>query len=325
MITINAKQLLEAVKKANKIKNRYTLKVCDTIELSSTDNGLKVYRFCMDIQYTETIEAKHNMNFAPICIDANELQKVLAKCKGEIEIASTDKLTIKGKYDFALQGVDNESIRYVQIPVFDCFTELASEPLEWLKKAMSKDGTRFVLNGIYFDSVERNLVATDGRRLHKFSTEIFGSAIVSSTVLNLIKGDCKIQFEKDTVFIKNGEGVYSSKVIEGSYPNYNQIVPTSFDHKLSVNLDFVKDSLSMIKGSEHSLYITADKHSVKGSMEMSIEHSNPALDKDTIRFDRQYLIDAVNDADVSIDFNDELKPVRYLNGDYMAIIMPMRA
>ena len=330
MINVNVKEILNAVKKANKIKNTSTLDICDCIELSVEKYQLKIYRFCMDIQYTELINIEwNNLDFETICINSNELQKILMKCKDDVVLSSADKsLLIKGKYDFSLMGFNDDSMRYVDtisFESFSSFTQLDAEPLEYLKKAMSKDQTRFVLNGIYFDEDKGNIVATDGRRLHKYSTKVVGTGIVPGVLFNLIKGNCKVRFDKEKVFILNEGGIYSSTAIEGIYSNYEQIIPPSFKHKLSIDMAFVKDSLSMIKSNEAcSLNITANKHSVTNSIAMSVDHANPDLKDDTICFNRQYLVDAINDTDIALDFNDEYKPVRYKNGDYMAVIMPMR-
>ena len=333
MITVNAKTLLNAVKKANKIKNNSKLPIADAIELSVSDNQLTVYRFTMDIQYTEIIELEYECcELQTICIGCNELYKVLTKQKGNVRLSVVENnLVIKGKYDFTLPGTwyDAEDLPKIDMPFFDTYTGIDPGPLTWLKKALSVDVTRYTLNGIFLDSESNCIVATDGNRLHKYSTTVTDTGIVPGKLLALIYSDCKIKIVNDRVFIKDDTGIYCSKLVEGTYSNYKQVIPTSFTDKINIDLDFVKESLAMIKdGKAWSLRIDSKNHSVSNKqLNMSSDCENTFLEKDNrdMFFNRQYLVDMIIDPDHTVlDINDEYKPARYLSGSYMAIIMPMR-
>jgi DNA polymerase-3 subunit beta len=127
-------------------------------------------------------------------------------------------------------------------------TNIASEIFETAKSA-STDETRYVLNGVYLDTKEGNIVGTNGRCLDYFSDCAFGTLteeapaiIPSDTVFALKKIDAtgwhigfsetRVKYEgndEETVtryiHFNIGPWCLISRSIDGNYPNYKQVIP----------------------------------------------------------------------------------------------------
>ena len=140
----------------------------------------------------------------------------------------------------------------------------SSKILDMINKtafAVSKDDTRPVLNGVFWhiggDKME--MVSTDGSRLACYRTNVDSGlyqgedarVIIPPQALNKIskllsgsKIPCQIIFGKTQILFKTDETYLSSRLIEGPYVDYQQVLPKSNDKELCV------ESLSLIHISE---------------------------------------------------------------------------
>ena len=170
------------------------------------------------------------------------------------------KLTSGGS-TFRIMGIGKEE--FPPLPEFGDEKAYAldqSELMTMLKSvayAQSTDETRYILNGVYFNfrDGKLSLVATDGRRLALLSKDIQvpesgGGAIIlpAKTVNELVRlldkgAKVKISFsdrkaafqiatDKDTSGLIDHVYLYS-KVVEGNYPNYQQVIPKDGGKKIT--------------------------------------------------------------------------------------------
>ena len=115
--------------------------------------------------------------------------------------------------------------------------------------AVSKDETRYILNGVFFvikDGVVK-LVATDGRRLAMMEMEVAipkamdeHVIVPTKTMQELNKnlsdgGEVEVIFSENQILFNLGETVIISRLIEGEYPDYDQVIPKEGKNKVSVN------------------------------------------------------------------------------------------
>jgi len=116
--------------------------------------------------------------------------------------------------------------------------------------ACSDDETRPALNGVLWQTQgERmQMVATDGHRLARMATDnrklqgLNEDVIIPPKVLNLIprffSGDDQevgIIFGENNIIFNLGEIVLTSRLIDGPYPNFEQVIPKANDKKLIVS------------------------------------------------------------------------------------------
>lgn len=231
-----------------------------------------------------------------------------------------------------------------------------------LKRAISEtifasaiDETRPVLGGIYLIVKENKLilVATDSYRLAEktislnknYDKEI--SVIVPTRILNelarimeddqevgILVGDSQIQFSF-------GEIEIISRLIEGNYPDYKQIIPKSFGTTVEINNSELKNAIKMASyfvrdGANNIRIKTAKDNFIISSYSAETGDSVSTIpckiegDDIEITFNAKYILDELNIVQtefIEFKFNDKLNPGLIIpkgEKDYLYIIMPLR-
>ncbi len=229
--------------------------------------------------------------------------------------------------------------------------------------AQSTDETRYILNGVYFNFKDGKLalVATDGRRLALVSKEMTvpaasaGAIILpAKTVAELLrllgKGEkVKVSFNerraafqidtgKDTSGLTDSIYLFS-KVVEGNYPNYQQVIPKETHQRIKLERELFlqcihraalvtseKSNSVKIKLSANLLEITASSPDFGESHEsMAISYSGPDLQ---VAFNPQFLMDplrALTKDEVFFELKDEVSPGVFKTLEsFVCVIMPVR-
>jgi DNA polymerase-3 subunit beta len=229
--------------------------------------------------------------------------------------------------------------------------------------AQSTDETRYILNGVYFNFKDGKLalVATDGRRLALVSKEMAvpsssaGAIILpAKTVAELLrllgKGDKlniafnerRAAFQIDTGKDTSGltDNIYLfSKVVEGNYPNYQQVIPKETHQRIKLERELFlqcvhraalvtseKSNSVKIKLSANLLEISASSPDFGESHEsMAISYSGPELQ---VAFNPQFVMDplrALTKDEVFFELKDEVSPGVFKTLEsFVCVIMPVR-
>jgi DNA polymerase-3 subunit beta len=223
---------------------------------------------------------------------------------------------------------------------------------------VSTDESRYVLNGIFISLKDHKMtmVATDGRRLALVDGEVDiaeksgGEFIVPAKAvyeLNRLlqeKGDLEIKFgENQAAFTMKDDKGFSvlviTKLIEGNYPNYRQVIPAETKERVPLNREEFLQALrrAEIMTSEkansvkltfgkNNLAITANSPEVGEAREtLAVNYKGKEI---AIAFNPRYLIDALSalsEDEVFFELIDELSPgVLKINGPFLYVVMPMR-
>ena len=229
--------------------------------------------------------------------------------------------------------------------------------------AQSTDETRYILNGVYFNfrDGKLSLVATDGRRLALISKEMevpaesAGAIILpAKTVAELMrlldKGEkVKISFndrraafqiatDKDSSGMIDHVYLYS-KVVEGNYPNYQQVIPKETHQRIKLERELLlqcvhraalvcseKANSVKIKLSSNLLELMAQSPDFGEAHEsMAIGYSGPDLQ---VAFNPAFMIDplrALAKDEVFFEVKDEVSPGVFKTLDnFVCVIMPVR-
>lgn len=240
--------------------------------------------------------------------------------------------------------------------------ELASM-LKSVAYAQSTDETRYILNGVYFNFKDGklSLVATDGRRLALMAKEmdipeessgaiILPAKTVSELTRLLDKGaKVKINFnerraafqigtDKDTSGLVDHVYLYS-KVVEGNYPNYHQVIPKETHQRIKLERELFlqcvhraalvcseKANSVKIKLSSNLLELTAQSPDFGEAHEsMAISYSGPELQ---VAFNPAFLMDplkALSKDEVFFEVKDEVSPGVFKTLEsFVCVIMPVR-
>ena len=229
--------------------------------------------------------------------------------------------------------------------------------------AQSSDETRYILNGVYFNfrDGKLSLVATDGRRLALMSREmavpaestgaiILPAKTVAELQRLLDKGEkVKINFndrrasfqiatDKDTSGLVDSVYLYS-KVVEGNYPNYQQVIPKETHQRIKLERELFlqcvhraalvcseKSNSVKIKVTSNLLEITAQSPDFGEAHEsMAIGYSGPDLQ---VAFNPGFVMDplrALTKDEVFFELKDEVSPGVFKTLDsFICVIMPVR-
>ncbi len=229
-----------------------------------------------------------------------------------------------------------------------------SRMLKSVSYAALKDDSRKTLNGVFVSLKQSVLVtvATDGKRLALFEKQVENlmssdgdSIITLKTAVELerllgTEGDVIAEIGENMVSFKIGNTIITSKLQEGTYPNYKQVIPTSFTKKAELNITsllvplrlvsaFASESQPFVKFllTENSMLLTANSPE-NGYGEERVEINYPGSEIG-VSFNPKFLVDPLKamDADkVVFQFNDGYSPVMLSTGgdEFSYVIMPIR-
>jgi DNA polymerase-3 subunit beta len=217
------------------------------------------------------------------------------------------------------------------------------------------------LNGAYFlvENNSLNFVATDGRRLALTSSEVPNCDIQKSVIVpakmigelertlgigenaRIFMTDRQIAFSIDVSSENNlSDTIYIvSKIVEGKYPNYKQVIPSSSDYRVRLDREQLlsivqrialvadeKDYSVRLKFEKNLLEISARSMSYGEAREaLPIAYDEKAVE---IAFNPQFLIDpfkVLTSDEIFFEFKDEFSPgIIRTNDTFLCVIMPLR-
>lgn len=286
-----------------------------------------------------------------------------------VELGGKNQVKIKsGGSNFKMMGISAQE--FPALPSFEnnrAFELSQSAVVGMLKTvsyAQSTDENRYVLNGVYFNFSDEKLrlVATDGRRLAMTALDVAisedstGDLILPSktvTELERLMGKgsvVKIEFNNRQVAFeiamdaKGDSGLIDhmylvSKVVEGNYPNYRQVIPKETEHRVKIERELLLDCVQRaalviseksqkvkLRLSENLLEIYASSQEYGESHEsMAIAYTGGEVN---VAFNPQYLVEplkALTKDEVFFEFKDELSPGLFRTLDnFLCVIMPLR-
>jgi DNA polymerase-3 subunit beta len=331
------------------------------IKLSSTDLEIAVQCYVKSEIIEEggiTIPAK---KFADIIKELPTEEEI------EIKVNEMNQINIKsGKSKFNLMGISQTE--YPVIPEFPKDNNLIIKRelfVSMLRKtifAASRDSQRYVLNGVYF-IVEYNklkMVATDGRRLayvnaDEIKAEFKEKAIIPvkaiTDILRLLSADIeaetlKVGIANNQMAIEIEDITFFSTIIEGIFPNYEQVIPQVSDFKIKLS---VKDTLAAVK---QMALLTNDKLSLdrsaavkfhfapnilkisastagvgSGEVELEIDYKGEPLEINFNPIFIKEVLQHINENYAIFEFKNSLNPATIVpetDKNYLCVVMPMR-
>ena len=219
--------------------------------------------------------------------------------------------------------------------------------------AASTDESRAILNGslMAFRDNKLTTVCTDGRRLALVEQEIdmpeaadLDIVIPSKTVNELIKtldedGEASIKTSATQVAFEFGNIFIISKLIDGTYPNYRQVIPSQCEERIAVDREMLQSAVRRVslmlddQAASVKVKITENRMElVTSSPEVGESHESVAIKysgKDiTIAFNPAFLMAPLKHLDsdeIYLELSDELSPgVIKTNVPFLYVIMPIR-
>ncbi|MBC7752772.1 MAG: DNA polymerase III subunit beta [Moraxellaceae bacterium] len=365
-IEIQKKDLLSLLSKTlNIVEKRNTMPILVNVLLEASGSSLKAYATDLEVSLTDHSQAVVK-EAGKVAVSAKSLFDITKELfEGPLQLIKKENnwLEIKqGKFLSKIVGVAAEE--YPVFPTYnsDRFFKIDSaEFKEMIDKtiySVSNDETRYHLNGVYFESTQKNnitMVATDGHRLSLIKKEFaeinfnekIGVIIPKKGLFEIKK---LIESNVDNVFIavegsqfilKSGSCILMIRLIEGKYPNYQQFIPQKLSQKIIIPRDLILSSLKRVSllanqkskailfsFSANKLEITSSNPELGDAKEeLDLDYSGPDI---KIGFNARYIEDVLKNIEqdkIEIELNDQISPgiiKGHANSDYINVVMPMR-
>jgi len=284
--------------------------------------------------------------------------KELASDDIELEVDEKHAATIKsGASFFKIVGTSDDEFP----PLADSQGKFSytmeqktfKEMLNNVAYSASSDETRYVLNGVLlnFAGDKLTMVATDGKRLAlaehdmEFPKEAEAEMILPTKVVAQLlyvlkdEGQMKICCAGNQSVFEFGDTLVVSKLVEGSYPNFRQVIPSQSAERVSIEretlLNAVRRVALLTSDKSNSVKLQFAKNKLKISVttpEVGEAHETIAVKyagkEINVAFNPEYLMDPLrhlpND-EIFLELTDDLSPgVIKCDTPFLYVLMPMR-
>jgi DNA polymerase-3 subunit beta len=262
-LTIERAALLKALAHVQSVvERRNTIPILSNVLITAQKGRLSLAATDMDLAITEQVEAsaaKAGSTTAPAHTLYEIVRKLPDGAQVELETASDDNSLVvrAGRSRFTLQCLppadfpamaEGDLPHRFQLPATDL-----KGIIDRTRFAISNEETRYYLNGIYFHAASAGGtavlrgVATDGHRLArvevplpKGASEIPGVIVPRKTVGEVRKlldesdGSVEVELSDTRIRFASGGVTLVSKLIDGTFPDYERVIPTGNDKVLNV-------------------------------------------------------------------------------------------
>lgn len=344
----------------NVVTSRTTLPILGNALIEAGENEIVVSTTDLDTGIRATIEADVKKPGATT-LPAKRLVNIVRELPSselELEVDGKHQASIRsGASFFKIMGLPEEDFpAFPKAEDAKLFRIKQGEFKEMLRRtayAISTDESRYVLNGelLCFKEGKLTIVATDGRRLALTETEMeFPQSSECEVILptkavqelqRILKGDedMQILLSENQIAFDLGSIFLTTKLIEGNYPNYKQVIPTETKMRVNVERELLLNAAHRVallsSDKSNSVKLSFSKNNLEimaNTPEVGEARENLPVDFDgeefEIAFNPGFLMDPLRNLDsdeIHFDFIDDLSPgiIRY-NQPFLYVLMPMR-
>ncbi len=369
-LTIERTHLLKALQHVQSVvERRNTIPILSNVLLSADADGLGLLATDLDIAIADKASATVGQTGATTA-PAHMLFDIVRKLPDGTEVA----LRSAGDSDRLELQAGNSQFTLLCLPTDDfpamaegTFSHNFAIPLGDLKRlidktrfAISTEETRYYLNGIFLHAAATNgsatlrAVATDGHRLARVESPLPAGAegmpgiiVPRKAVLEIRKlleeaeGDIVVALSDTKIRFTVGDAVLISKLIDGTFPDYERVIPSGNDKAMTViDNDFAAaiDRVATIANDKSRavkftiddgrLVLSANSpEQASASEELVVDYDGDAMD---IGFNSRYVLDMAQQIDgenLTFSMHDAASPTIVTDPDdpsALYVLMPMR-
>ncbi|WP_420138685.1 DNA polymerase III subunit beta [Sphingomonas sp.] len=365
--TIERAILLKALSHIQSVvERRNTIPILSNVLIEASEGGLRLMATDLDLQVVETIEAQVDTPGATT-VAAHTLfdiaRKMAEGSQVQLTAAEGKMQVVAGRARFNLQTLPREDFPVIaegELPTrFDLPAETLKQIIDKTRFAISTEETRYYLNGIFLHVSDDatpvlKAAATDGHRLARVTVarpegaEGMPDVIIPRKcvgelrkLLDEVDGSVEVSLSPTKIRFGLGTAILTSKLIDGTFPDYSRVIPTSNDKLLKI------DPRSFEEGVDRVATIASEKtRAVKMSLDRdkitlsvtSPENGTAAEEVPgdyvatsfDIGFNARYLLDILNQIDgdmVEVHLADAAAPTLIRENDKapaLYVLMPMR-
>lgn len=356
---LNTEKLRTALKQViGSIEKRANVPVLACVQLKIEKNNLSITATDMDMETTISLGTDETFSSGAACVDAHILIAITAKAQSEtltIKRHTDQRLHISAKDShFKLNSLSADDFPSLKDDVGTGF-DMAADTLRHLignvNFAVSTEETRYYLNGVFFQCHTAGVraVATDGHRLalcerSKENLSFPAALLPRKTVGELLKlmdsaQIVNVAISTSKVRFRIGDVTLLSKLIDGTFPDYERVIPSGNTHILTLNAKSLIAAIERIKcvapqktnaitfDMKDANELTLSAHSEYGEANESVEATYKGLPQ-KIKFNAAYVLSVLDKipATVRIELADGKAPAVFSNADASGlkfVVMPM--
>jgi DNA polymerase-3 subunit beta len=349
------------------VERRNTIPILSNVLIEATaDGALKLMATDLDLQIVEVVAAAVDQPGA-ITVSAHTLFDIARKLPegSQVSLTAADgkMLVVAGRARFNLQTLPKDDFPMIaegELPTqFELPAETLKQIIDKTRFAISTEETRYYLNGIFLHVQDDGqpvlkAAATDGHRLARVTVarpegaEGMPDIIIPRKcvgelrkLLDEVDGSVEMSLSSTKVRFGLGTAILTSKLIDGTFPDYSRVIPTGNDKLLKI------DPKSFMEGVDRVATIASEKtRAVKMALdrdkitlsvtspengtaaeEVPGDYTSPGFE---IGFNARYLMDILGQIDgdmVEVHLADAAAPTLIRENDKAAalyVLMPMR-
>lgn len=346
------------------VERRNTIPILSNVLIeASAEGSLRLMATDLDLQIDETVPAAVDQAGATT-VSAHTLFDIARKLPegSQVELTAAEgKIKINaGRAKFELGTLPRDDFPVIaegELPtVFELSAETLKQIIDKTRFAISTEETRYYLNGIFFHVADDTLkaAATDGHRLARVTVarpdgaESMPDVIVPRKcvaelrkLLDEVDGSVGVSLSGSKIRFDLGAAILTSKLIDGTFPDYSRVIPTGNDKILKI------DPKSFMEGVDRVSTIATEKtRAVKMALDrdrITLSVTSPdngtaaedvpgdyAAQPFEIGFNSRYLMDILGQVEgdlVEVHLADAAAPTLIRENDKspaLYVLMPMR-
>jgi DNA polymerase-3 subunit beta len=346
------------------VERRNTIPILSKVLLEARDDGsIRLMATDLDLQVDESVPANVTQAGA-ITVSAHTFFDIVRKLpegsQVELTAAEGKMQVIAGRSRFNLSTLPRDDFPVIaegELPTrFELPAATLRQIIEKTRFAISSEETRYYLMGIFFHIIDDQLraAATDGHRLARITVgkpdgaDGMPDVIVPRKcvqelyrLLEELEGTVDISMSPTKIRFGLGSAILTSKLIDGTFPDYNRVIPTGNDKLLKLDPKSFSagvDRVSTIASEKtRAVKISVDRDKVTLSVtspengvateELAADYGSDGIE---IGFNAKYLLDILGEIDgdtVEVHLADAAAPTLLRENDKsnaLYVLMPMR-
>jgi DNA polymerase-3 subunit beta len=350
------------------VEKKNTMPILSNMLLTADSNGVEIVATDLEIGLRGSYAAEVEQPGA-VTVSAKKMYEIVRELSADdiqikVENGNWVKI-VSGHSQFKLVALPKDEFPALPDVAEDGMIAMQGEMLrDMIKKTLYSVGdndARYVLNGLFIhmspakNGLNIRLVGTDGHRLSMIDRVIDAKhkeesmIIPKKTMMELRRlleedssvAELRLGFSKNHILFKRDGLVMVSKLIDGNYPNYLQVVPAKSTKKVAVSkeafmhavkrvsiLSKEKTNAVKLQLGKNTLSLSTNNPEVgEANEELSVDYKGEEI---TIGFNSRYLMDVLTAMDrpnITLELSDSLSPCLITEeGDehYKCVVMPMR-
>ena len=368
-LTIKKEEILKGLQRIQGVvEKKNTMPILSNMLLTAEANSVEIVATDLEIglrgRYIAEVEQP-----GAVTVSAKKMYEIVRELPADdVQIKVEDSNWVKiisGQSQFKLVGLPKDEYPALPDVAEEGMIVIDGDTLrDMIKKTLYSVGendARYVLNGLFVHMTQTKgglnirMVGTDGHRLSMIDRVVDAkhkeeSLIVPKKAMMELrrileedtpKAELRLGFSKNHALFKRDGLVMVSKLIDGNYPNYQQVVPAKSTKKVTVSKDVFTHAVKRVsilsKEKTNAVKLQLEKDRLilstnnpevgEASEELAVDYKGDGV---AIGFNSRYLMDVLTAMDrqmIALELNDSLSPCLITEeGDehYKCVVMPMR-